>query len=205
VPDDFDAELRQAGVGALETAVAEPVAIVVGELKAARAERMQDFDVVRVSLQHRRVLEIHDDGGPAVALRALEVRRRQGNHQCVGVFRRTPPPLDQCTDGGLQIAPGQALDDARVARGFQRAKLGLLPFLAEGQPVDHEGALVQAGQPVFGGGRAHRQRRRAREGAERLPPGHTNAHPLTRRNEAVTITRRSTVSTSGGIGCSIRK
>jgi hypothetical protein len=137
--DDFQAEIREAGIGPFQAPVTKQITEIVGELKTAHAQRVQRLDIVRVTLQHGSVLEVHQNGGASAVLGTLEIGRAQGKQQFVTVFFDPSAPHDELVDRCLQILPVQTLDDSAVA-GFPECGENRIP--AEAQRVDHQQSLV---------------------------------------------------------------
>ena len=71
--DDLAAELAETGVGLLETAVTDVVAIVVGELNDADAEAVEHVEARDVAIDHVGVLEAEHEAKRLVLLRGGDI------------------------------------------------------------------------------------------------------------------------------------
>ena len=114
--DHLAAEIGEAGIGALEAAVAGEVALVVGELHHPDAERRERVDPGRIALERGRVLEIVDEAELAGGARGADVggaldlgEQGRDGRRSAGPSRRSPRPTRDSGRRRCRPAPTVAL------------------------------------------------------------------------------------------------
>ena len=149
--DRLGPEVGQPSGNALVAAVAEQVALVVGDLDDADAESVEEGEPVQAVFDGRRVLEAEYDARPAVALGGEDVVGRPDRGDRVGALPEPGVPPGEVVDRLPEALPCRDSGvDGGDAAGAQAIVDGVAVPVADVQPVHDDGVAVGLNHRVLG-------------------------------------------------------